>query len=69
MTLEELTKLMQDHTRTCAPGSECPAWQNYVSDCWKVMDCTPGSWSFAAVDVPPAFAAHWTEVANGPDCN
>ena len=59
ISMKNLNKMMTAHRNTCAPGSECCMWQDYVGDCHRLLGCSPAEAEAQEVTAPKEMEAHY----------
>lgn len=64
-TLNTIHDIVRAYNRQAAPGSECNAWQNFVSDTYSRFGIAPWNDGAFDIEVPKDFADYWSEVAAG----
>ena len=68
LTVADLTNAMLHHRQTCAPGSECQAWQDFVAYCWEEYCHGPRDPELEHIVAPKSACVRWLAIADGSDC-
>lgn len=64
-TLANVCNEMKEYNGEVAPGSECAAWQDFVSNTFEDYKCAPWDDKAEEIEVDDDFADYWLNVASG----